>query len=171
MAEKKSRSERMYGNGPTITDEPEEGDKNRSGHQEEAHAAAKKTAGKSETKADMKSGGEAAADVMAGTDGIETHHTQSNEREAMHGRHMVAHAGMHGRHEKEHLARALGHAKESHEDMADRHEKEMRTMHTSHEREHREMSARHAGKMDKDGTGPSGGIEEKEVGKSGTNKE
>lgn len=166
---KPSKSAKMYGKGPKISAAPEKGDTNKSGHQEEAKKDADKTAGKPETKADMKSGGEAAADVMAGTDGIETTHVESNEREAMFGRQKGEHEAMHGRHEKEHILRATGHHTEDMKAMNDRHVMEKRTMHTRHEREMKDMNARHEGA--KDGTGPDAGIKKEKVGNAGTNKE
>lgn len=164
MAEKKSRSERMYGKGPSIVDEPAEGDVNRSTNEQGAKDEVEKTAAKPETRADMKSGGNAKGDVMAGTDGIMTHHQHSAERTETHHRHMHEQHALHERHEREHMMRAMGHHHESHEEMNDRHHEERRKMHTRHEKEHRELGERH----EESGEGPTAGIKEKPEGKGGT---
>lgn len=161
-AARKPPSERMYGKGPKIEPEPSKGDTNKSGHQAEAKKEAEKTAGQPESKANMKDGGDTKGDVMAGTEGIPTHHhEQARERTEVHHRHMAEHASMHERHEREHLMRVMGHHEEDQEAMHERHHGEARRMHTSHEREMRDMHERHE-------DGPSGGIKEKEIGKGGT---
>lgn len=93
---KKSGSARMYGKSPRIEKAPSEGDEVRSegGAPKKAAAKAETTAGEPRSEAthndEGKGGTEGAkGDVMAGTDGIETHHVQSGEREALHGQHMV----------------------------------------------------------------------------------
>ncbi len=166
---KPKRSEKMYGKGPKIEAE-REGDKVKSegGAPKEANAEADKTAGDPpshvETSDVGKSGTEAKGDVMAGTDGIETHHVHSGERMQMHGRHMLEAVDMAHRHDKEHMLRVTGNHGEDHGTMNGRHNSEFRSMHTRHEQDHRALGARQAG-------GPSAGIEEKEVGPSGTNKD
>ena len=167
--EKKSGSARMYGKTPKI--EPEgKGDtvKSEGGAPDKANAEAKSTAGDPPShvteKDEGRSGTEAKGDVMAGTDGIDTHHVQSGERDAIHHRQMMDHVQRHERHQRERLMHAMGHGKEATADMHKRHFDEKRSMHTRHEAETRDMNERH-------GAGPSGGIEEKEVSKSGTNKD
>lgn len=165
-AARKPTSERMYGKRPRIAEESE-GDevRSRGGAPERAEAAARKTAGnppsKTVTRDEGKSGTEAKGDAMAGTDGIETHHTHSGERTEMHHRHMAEHKDMHHRHEREHLMRAMGHHHESHEEMNARHHGEKRRMHTRHEAEMKAMGESHA-------EAPSAGIEEADVGNAGT---
>ncbi len=168
MAEDKkpSRSSKMYGKGPKI--EPEgKGDivKSEGGAPKEAASEAKDTAGdppSHTTKDDAgKSGTEAKGDVMAGTDGIPTHHVQSGERTEAANRHMMEAKDMLGRHERDHLARSLGHGEMTHEDMNKAHEAERRVMNTRHEGDWRAMGKRHA-----DVSMPT-----KDEGKSGTNPE
>lgn len=153
---KKAGSERMYGKSPHIErKEKKSGDKMESegGAPKEAAAKAEETAGEPKAEANMDDasvpGGEGApeakGDVMAGTDGIETHHTSSAERMEGHSRRMGEHSEMMHRHEREHLLRATGNHKEDHASMSKRHHGEMRAMHTRHEREHKEVGERHAG--------------------------
>lgn len=169
MADGKKGASALYGKPPKIEPDKGEGDTPRNaGAPDKAADKAKATAGspKSDAKVegDMQSGTEAKGDVMAGTDGIMTHHTQSGERTEMNHRHMMEHASMHGRHQHDHAMRMMGHGAEAHPEMNKRHHDEMRSMHTRHERDHREMGERHAGMA------PSGGIEAKPVGDSGTEK-
>lgn len=165
--EPKKGAKALYGKPPKIQSAEAKGDTPKdAGAPKQAAAKAAETAGSPKTEAvvegDMKSGTEAKGDVMAGTDGIMTHHTQSGERMEGHHRRMHEHGEMMHRHEREHVMRATGHHAESHEDMAKRHHGEMRAMHTRHERDHKEMGERHAGMA------PSGGIEAKPVSDSGT---
>lgn len=166
MAEepKKSRSQKMYGKGPRIEAESGEGDVNRSTSEQGAKKEVEKTAGKPETKGDMKHGGNAKGDVMAGTDGIMTHHQHSAERTEMHHRHRMEHEEHHHRHEREHMMRTMGHHSEDHEEMHERHHGEMKRLHSKHEKEMREMHDRH----EEHGDGPTAGIKEKPEGKGGT---
>jgi hypothetical protein len=165
---KKKPADKLYGKGPKLEPEPNKGDtvKSEGGAPKEAAKKAEESAGdpKSETThSDIgKSGTEAKGDVMAGTDGIMTHHTQSGERKDMHHRHMMEKESVHGRHEHEHMMRAMGHGKESHEEMNTRHHAEIKAMNSRHEKEHREMGSRHAGAV------PDAGMEDKDVGESGT---
>lgn len=166
--EPKKGAKALYGKPPKIQSAEAKGDTPKdAGAPKQAAAKAAETAGSPKTEAvvegDMKSGTEAKGDVMAGTDGIMTHHTQSGERSDMHSRHMLEHSHMLGRHQQDHAIRAMGHGTESHEQMNKRHNDEMRTTHTRHEGEHRAMGERHAGM-------PSGGMTEKSVGDSGTEK-
>lgn len=161
----------LYGKPPRIEEDKGEGDTPRNaGAPDRAREKAADTAGKPESdskvEGDMKSGTEAKGDVMAGTDGIETHHVQSAERMEEHHRRMHDHHAMTHRHEREHLMRAMGHGHESHEETNKRQNDEMRSLHTDHERRHREMGERHAGMSE----APDGGIKEKSVGESGTEK-
>lgn len=151
-AEKKSSSSKMYGKSPRIEKAPAKGDtvKSEGGAPKEAAAKAEESAGEPKSEAtysEVGDGGTNAAkgDVMAGTDGIPTHHMQSNEREAMHGRQSTERAEAHGRHERDHLMRATGNSSESHEDMTKRHVVELRHMHAKHEKEVKDMGERHAG--------------------------
>jgi len=157
---KPSASKRLYSKTPKI--EPEgKGDtvKSEGGAPKEAASEAKSTAGdppeKTETKSEGESGTEAKGDVMAGTDGIPTYHTQSGERTAMHSRHMMAHVEAHHGRERDHLLAATGNHSESPEDMMTRHHTEMKQLHSSHEKDLRDFHNR---------------ISEKEVGTSGTEK-
>jgi hypothetical protein len=172
--EKKKSSEKLYGKGPKIEPAPEKGDtvKSEGGAPKEAAKEAEKSAGEPKSEATHsevgKSGTEAKGDVMAGTDGIMTHHTQSGERTSVHNRHQMEMEQMHGRHEHEHMMRVMGHSKESHEEMGRRHHQEMKDAHSRHEKEHRDMTARHAGAGGEET--PHAGMEEKEVGTEGTQK-
>ena len=137
MAEKKAaRSAKMYGKGPRIEDKDVETKIEAGGAPEPAKTV-------SSGSGDTKSGGDAKGDVMAGTDGVETHHQHSGERMEMHHRHERERGDMMHRHEREHMMRATGHHHEKHEAMHERHESEMRAMHTRHEGEHRAMHDRH----------------------------
>ena len=162
---KAAASARLYGKAPKI--EPEgDGDlvQSAGGAPMGAAAEAEKTTG---AKADMTHGGNAKEDVMAGTDGIPTHHHQhAAERAELHHRHMHEHHEMHHRHEREHLMRVMGHHHEKHHEMHARHQEERRKMHTQHEREQREMHERH----EEGATGPTGGITQRSEGKSGTER-
>ena len=148
--ERKKGAASLYGKPPKIERDERDGDtpKSGGGAPKEAEKKAEESAGKpkaeTESKSEGKSGTEAKGDVMAGTDGIMTHQTQSGERTEMHHRHMHEHGEMHHRHEREHLMRATGHHSESHEEMSKRHHGEMRAMHTRHERDHKEMGERQA---------------------------
>lgn len=155
MADEKkpARSAKLYKKGPSIKPEGK-GDTNKSASEEGASAAAKKTAGDPPAPKDVsgESGSTTKGDVMAGTDGIPTHHTQAGERMEIHKRHMVEHADMIGRHERDHLARSLGHGDVSHEDMVAAHHVERRTVHTRHESEWRHAGARHTMPQKSEGT-------------------
>lgn len=149
MAEAKKSGASRYDKSPKIEPEPSKGHEPEDGGAiKGAEKDAERTAGDPKTEGDMtkddEPGNEVRGDVMKGTDGIETHHTQSGEREMAHGHQMTEKAHQHGRHEKEHLLRATGHHKESHEEMNSRHHAEMRSMHSRHEKEMKEMGARHA---------------------------
>jgi len=164
MADKEQKAARgshaktMYGKGPRIEDKDVTATIKEGGAPEP-----KKTASAGE--GDMKRGGDAKADVMAGTDGIPTMHQHSAERTEVHHRHMREHTELHGRHEREHMMRAMGKHHESHEEMNARHHEERRTMHTRHESEFKMLGARHVG------TGPTDGIEDQSEGKAGTEKQ
>lgn len=161
---KASPSSRMYGKGPKIEAEPAGGDVNGAGDEAGAMAAAEETAGAPKPKADMKRGGAAKGDVMAGTDHMHEHHQHHGERAEMHHRHMAEHHAMHHRHQHEHLMRVTGNHHEKHEEMHERHHEERKSMHRRHEKEHREMMERH----EEGGSGPTGGMKEKPEGKGGT---
>lgn len=171
MAEAKKGGAALYGKPPRIETDKASGDtvKSGGGAPKGAQAKAEKTAGSptamTENKSVGDSGTNAKGDVMAGTDGIPTHHhTQHAERAELHHRHMMQHVQQHGKHQEEHLMQSMGHSSESASAMHERHHNERRSLHTSHEREMRDMHGRHEAM----GTGPSGGMVEKEVGKSGT---
>src|SRR5262245_33898320 len=103
---------RMYGRGPKIDAEREPPGGAAGG----GAAAEPKEAPRQEKKDEGPKG-----DVMAGTDGIPTHHhEQSGERAALHHRHVAEHHDMHHRHEREHLMRVMGHHKEDGEAMHER---------------------------------------------------
>ncbi len=163
---KPSASKKLYGKTPKI--EPEgKGDtvKSEGGAPKEAATEAKDTAGDppshTETKSEGESGTEAKGDVMAGTDGIPTYHTQSGERAAQHHRHMMEHVdGYHAR-ERDHLMAATGNHAEAADAMMARHHAEMKSRHSGHEKDMRDMGSRH---MSLD-------MPEKDEGKSGTNKD
>ena len=105
--EKKSSSAKMYGKSPKIEKAPEKGDtvKSEGGAPKEAEKEAKKSAGDPVSRTEHsdvgKSGTEAKGDVMAGTDGIQTHHTESGMREEMkdlHSHHERAMQALHDHH-------------------------------------------------------------------------
>lgn len=156
MAEKKGAS-KLYGKSPKIENEPVDavGDTDTSGHSEKAR---EKAAEPPKTEGTMDKGGDAKGDVMAGTDGIKTHHM--HERNETHARHMHEHATMHNRHMHEHM---MGEAD------GERHHKERQKMHTRHESEMKEMDERHGGTSASE-EGPSGGMKDKDIGKAGTEK-
>lgn len=163
---KPSASKKLYGKTPKI--EPEgKGDtvKSEGGAPKEAASEAKDTAGDppshTETKDEGKSGTEAKGDVMAGTDGIPTFHTQSGERSQLHSRHMMAHVEAHHGRERDHLMQATGNHAEAPEAMMTRHHTELKHLNASHEKDLRDLHSRHA----------SVEMPEKDVGESGTNKD
>lgn len=164
MADKKGGAA-LYGKPPKIEADKGDGDTNRSGHMSKASAKASSTAGDAKPSGDMTSGSDAKGDVMAGTDGIPTHHhAQHAERSEMHHRHQLEHVMMHGRHQEDHLKASMGHHGEAMPAMHQRHHQERRTLHTTHEREVRDTHSRHEAM----GDSPTGGIKQESVGKSGT---
>jgi hypothetical protein len=166
-AEKKpKRSEKMYGKGPKISDEPAGKKPDAGGGVREGGAPKPKVAAV-EGEGRMTEGGNAGGDVMAGTDGIPTMHQESTERMETHHRHERERGDMMHRHEREHMQREMGHHHEKHAEMNKRHEEERRSMNTRHEREHKELGERHAGMAEE---GPTGGMTEKDEGKAGTEK-
>lgn len=165
--ERESEAERKADGEPAIKEESAKGDPDKSGKMKEAHAAAEKTAGKPVAEGAMDKGGKAEADVMAGTAGIPTvHHDHATDRAALHARHQMESADLHHKQEREHILRITGNHADSHEAMHDRHHREMKHQHASHEKEFRDLHSRH--EEGGSGEGPSGGVEEKEVGKSGS---
>ncbi len=156
-------AKKLYGKGPRIDAAPAKGDVNKSANEQGAKAETAKTAGGDSVEGDMKSGGDAKADVMAGTDGIPTHHTHIAERLEVHNRHMMEHKDWMHRVERDHLARTLGHGGEDHATMNGRHSIDRRSMHTRHEQEMRQLGSRHA-------LAASSDIKDKSVGTSGTQK-
>lgn len=153
-------AKKLYSSGPKILPEGG-GDKNKSAKTSEAKADAEKTAGDppdKTTETESAPVTEAKGDVMAGTDGIPTHHTQAAERGEVHNRHMLEQKDLLHRHERDHLARSLGHGGEDFTVMSSRHNDERRSMHTRHEQEYRQVSSRHA-------------MPTKNEGKTGTNPE
>lgn len=138
-------AKKLYAQGPKIKPD-DKGDTNKSANQQGSKVGAERTAASPPKPSDVsgKTGSTTKGDVMAGTDGIPTHHTQSGERTALHSSHMLEHSEMMGRHERDHLARALGHGDMTHEQMNAVHLKERQTLHTRHEGDWRAAGGRHA---------------------------
>lgn len=114
MAEKKkSRSEKMYGDSPTLKRDEEDG-----------KMKARKPS-EDKKKADEVQGGTGGAEREGGEkDGAVPHEV----------RHAMERHEMHGRHEREHMMHDHGEHGDKKE-MHSRHEKEKRSMHTRHEGE------------------------------------
>lgn len=158
----------LYSKPPKIEPVSGDGDKNKSARTEKAMGDAEKTAGDPKPSGDMTHGSDAKGDVMAGTDGIPTHHhAQNAERSEMHHRHILETVQQHGRQQQDHLMRAMGHHAEDMSAMHQRHHSERRTLHTTHEREMKDTHSRHEMMG---GEGPSAGMTEKRIGNAGTEK-
>lgn len=153
---------RLYGKSPRIDADPADGDTIDTGGGAPAAAAdaAGATAGAPAAEGTMNTDQGPEGDVMAGTEGIPTHHHEaSRERAEMHHRQRTEHDEMHHRHEREHLMRVMGAHHEDRETMHERHHTERKALHSRHEKEMREMHARHEESPERGGkAGPSGGI-------------
>ena len=126
--EKKRSSEKLYGKPPKIEPAPKKGDtvKSEGGAPKEAAKEAEKSAGDPVTKETHseigESGTEAKGDVMAGTDGIPTSHTESGD-------------GL-----REHM-----------KDLHSHHERMMRDLHEHHMQAMKEIGKRHLAMHTKNG--------------------